>query len=102
MWLLFETLRWLFIVLTFFLIILLVSGERILDTDIVKALHEITMPAYLILAGLLVWYILSLLTVNKAPITEQQKKLQQRSDTTAYIQWLIIGIFLALLYIFIV
>ena len=55
------------------------------------------MPAYLLLTGIIIWYIINLLATEW---TETEEQLSNNSSS-AYMQGLIIGIFLALLYIFV-
>jgi hypothetical protein len=55
------------------------------------------MPAYLIFTWIIIGYILNLLSKEWNESEEQQEK----NSSLAYIQGIVIGIFLALLYIFV-
>lgn len=93
---LFEAIRWLFFVVTVLLIIFLVTGYKAINASALESVHTIIMPAYLILVWLLIWYILNLVGRDGNETQAQSDKI----STTAFIQGLIIGIFLALMYVF--
>lgn len=95
---LFEAIRWLFFVVTVLLIVFLVTGYKAIDASSLESVHNIIMPAYLILVWLLIWYILNLVGRDGDETQAQSDKI----STTAFIQGLIIGIFLSLMYVFFV
>jgi len=80
------------------LIMFLVTGYKAIDTSSLESVHNVIMPAYLILVWLLIWYILNLVGRDGNETIAQSDKI----STTAFIQGLIIGIFLALMYVFFV
>ncbi len=94
--LLFEALRGIFLFMTVFMILFLTAGEQVLDAVAMSQIYGVMMPAYMILIGLLIGYMLNLL----ARTGDETPDEDYRIGTTAYIQWLVIGIVLALLYIF--
>jgi len=97
MTLLFEALRGIFLFMTIFMIIFLSVGKNLFAPEMMWDIYSVMMPAYMVMIGLIIWYILNLIGRDGDETEEEDYRI----GTTAYIQWLVIGIFLALMYIFI-
>ena len=97
MTMLFETLRWLFLTLTILLIMFLVIWWDVFDGPTFTSINATLMPAYLLLTGVVIWYSIDLINAEQTDTPEQREK----KSSTAYMQWILIWIFLAMLHIFI-
>lgn len=78
------------------IIIVMMSGQEFFSEDQMIVLQRVFMPAYLLIAWIVIWYIIDLLGMK---ITDDSQTRSSNSST-AFIQGLVIGIFLALIYIF--
>jgi len=98
MTLLFDLFRWLYLFLTLVLIILITRWASVLPSESITTLQQYIMPVYLVVSGILIWYVLSLM--HHIP-EDADDYYRQNISTTSYIQWIVIGIFLALMYVYI-
>ena len=98
--LLFEIIRRIFfcatILMIIFIIVFVIAEPDRLTNYQMETAQQILMPAYLVIIWIVLWYILNLIGERPSDAPD----IRYNNATTAFVQWIAIGIFLALLYMF--
>ena len=95
---LFQVLRGGFYFLTLIMGVFLLRGEIIFGENTSKILMLILMPGYLLLCGVMVWYLISIIWAGK-DTEDTALSVKEQILKTSFIIGIVVGILLALGYI---
>lgn len=95
---LFQVLRGGFYFFSMLMGVFLLRGEVIFGPDMAKMMTVILMPAYLLICGVMVGYLISLVWAGKDP-QEESLHIKEQILKTSFIIGIIVGMLLALGYI---
>lgn len=97
---LFQVLRWAFYFMTFLLGSFLLRGELLLGADIFSKVKIVFMPGYLLFCGVMVGYVIALIWSGK-DTTAWADQLKEEILKKSFIIGIVVGLILAMSYIFI-
>lgn len=95
---LFQVLRGGFYFLTLIMWVFLLRWELIFGDNVAKMLMMFLMPGYLLLCGVMVWYLVSLIWAGK-DTEDTVASIKEQILKTSFIIGIVVGILLALGYI---
>ena len=90
----FEVLKWLFFIISIFFWLFYIKWKSFLDENIFNILKNFFMPWYLILCGIMIWYLITSFFASKYENTDpaMTNKIYSRWFIFGLILWVIIAI----------
>jgi len=99
MYVFFEVIKWIFLFLTVMVGILFLRGNIILWENSFWIAKQVVMPWYLIFCWLIIWYLIAHIRIWND--LDEANTLKNKIYVKSFIIWIILGIVLAITYIFI-